>query len=55
MNLCIREVSGDSLQHVDLGLVPFNMFINDLDEHVECMLTTSIDDIKLLGILKYVG
>lgn len=48
-------MSGDSLQHVDLGLVPFNMFINDLDEHVECMLTTSIDDIKLLGILKYVG
>lgn len=38
-------------QYVDLGLVLFNAFINDLDEHIDCMLTTSIDDIKLLGIL----
>lgn len=44
-------MSSDSPQHVDLGLVLFNVFINDLDEHAECMLTTSIDDIKRPGIL----
>lgn len=27
------------------------MFINDLDEHGACMLTTSVDDIKLPGYL----
>lgn len=41
----------DLLQRVDLGHVLFHILVNDLDKHVECMVTTSIDDIKLLGIL----
>ena len=47
-------MSRDSPQHVDLGLVPFNIFINNLDEHIECRFTTSTDDLKLLGILNRV-
>lgn len=40
----------NSIPHNSTGIIPFNIWINNLDKRAECALTMFADDSKLRGV-----
>lgn len=49
----LRDISSEVPQGSVLDQLLFNVFINDMDEGVEEMLTKYIDNVKLGGVANY--